>query len=141
MFKKTEYVQSEIIMYSWEELVPQESLYRKIDKYINFTFIYEKVKDLYSQNNGRNCVDPVVLFKLVFIQTIDGIKSMRKTCEKIKVNLEYRWFLGIPLGKVNPLLIRCFINAVFEQVTLIVISLSSFTDFLTSNIMLLNIKK
>ena len=99
MFKKTEYVQSEIIMYSWEELVPQESLYRKIDKYINFTFIYEKVKDLYSQNNGRNCVDPVVLFKLVFIQTIDGIKSMRKTCEKIKVNLEYRWFLGIPLGK------------------------------------------
>lgn len=57
---------------------------------------------MYCQNNGRNCVDPVVLFKLVFIQTIDGIKSMRKTCEKIKVDLEYRWFLGIPLGKSTP---------------------------------------
>lgn len=78
MFKKIEYVQSEIIIYSLEELAPQESLYRKIDKYIDFTFIYDKVKDLYCQNNGRNCVDAVVLFKLVFIQTIDGIKSMRK---------------------------------------------------------------
>ena len=78
MFNKIENIQSEIILYSLEDLVPQESIYRKIDKYIDFTFIYDKVKDLYCQNNGRNCVDPVVLFKLVFIQTIDGIKSMRK---------------------------------------------------------------
>ena len=102
MFNKIENIQSEIILYSLEDLVPQESIYRKIDKYIDFTFIYDKVKDLYCQNNGRNCVDPVVLFKLVFIQTIVGIKSMRKTCEKIKVDLEYRWFLGIPLGKSTP---------------------------------------
>lgn len=40
----------------------------------------------------------VVLFKLVFIQTLDDLKSMRKTSEKIKVDLEYRWFLEIPLG-------------------------------------------
>ena len=78
MFNKIENIQSEIILYSLEDLVPQESICRKIDKYIDFTFIYDKVKDLYCQNNGRNCVDPVVLFKLVFIQTIDGIKSMRK---------------------------------------------------------------
>ena len=102
MFNKIENIQSEIIMYSLEDLVPENSLYRKIDKYIDFTFIYDKVKDLYCQNNGRNCVDPVILFKLVFIQTIDGIKSMRKTCEKIKVDLEYRWFLGIPLGQDTP---------------------------------------
>lgn len=102
MLNKIENIQSEMILYSLEELVPKESLYRKIDKYIDFTFIYDKVKDLYCQDNGRNCVDPVVLFKLVFIQTIDGIKSMRKTCEKIKVDLEYRWFLGIPLGTATP---------------------------------------
>ena len=44
----------------------------------------------------------MVLFKLVFIQTLDGLKSIRKTYEKIKVDLEYRWFLGIPLGKETP---------------------------------------
>ena len=84
MLNKIENVQSEIIMYTLEELVPKESLYRKIDKYIDFTFIYEKVKDLYCEDNGRPSIDPVVLFKLVFIQTLDGLKSMRKTCEKIK---------------------------------------------------------
>ena len=89
-------------MYTLDELVPKESLFRKIDKYIDFTFIYEKVKDLYCSNNGRYSIDPVVLFKLVFIQAIDGLKSMRKTCEKIKVDLEYRWFLGIPLGEPTP---------------------------------------
>ena len=83
MLNKIENIQSEIILYTLEDLVPEDSLFRKIDKYIDFTFIYDEVKELYCSNNGRNSVDPVVLFKLVFIQTIDGLKSMRKTCESI----------------------------------------------------------
>ena len=102
MLKKIENIQSKLVLYTLDELVPEESLFRKIDKYIDFTFIYEKVKDLYCSNNGRYSIDPVVLFKLVFIQALDGLKSMRKTCEKIKVDLEYRWFLGIPLGEPTP---------------------------------------
>ena len=95
-------VQSEIVFMTMEEMVPEDSLFRKIDKYIDFTFIYEKVKGLYSEDNGRPSVDPVVLFKLVFIQALDGIKSMRKTCDKIKVDAEYRWFLNIPFGQDTP---------------------------------------
>ena len=95
-------IQSEILMTTMDELVPKDSLFRKIDKYIDFTFIYDEVKNLYCYDNGRPSIDPVVLFKLVFIQTIDGIKSMRKTCEKIKVDAEYRWFLGIPFGHDTP---------------------------------------
>ena len=95
-------IQSEILMTTMEEIVPQDSLFRKIDKYIDFTFIYDEVKDLYSENNGRPSIDPVVLFKLVFIQALDGIKSMRQTCKKIKVDAEYRWFLGIPFGQDTP---------------------------------------
>ena len=95
-------VQSEILMTTMEELVPRDSLFRKVDKYIDFTFIYDEVKNLYCDNNGRPSIDPVVLFKLVFIQALDGIKSMRQTCKKIKVDAEYRWFLGIPFGKDTP---------------------------------------
>lgn len=95
-------IQSEIVFMTMEEMVPEESIFRKIDKYIDFTFIYEEVKELYCENNGRPSIDPVVLFKLVFIQALDGIKSMRKTCEKIKVDAEYRWFLGIPYGTDTP---------------------------------------
>lgn len=95
-------IQSEILMTTMEEIVPKDSIFRKIDKYIDFTFIYDEVKDLYCDNNGRPSIDPVVLFKLVFIQTIDGLKSMRQTCKKIKVDAEYRWFLGIPFGVDTP---------------------------------------
>ena len=95
-------IQSGILMTTMEELVPEDSMFRKIDKYIDFTFIYEEVKDLYCENNGRPSIDPVVLFKLVFIQAIEGIKSMRQTCNKIKVDAEYRWFLGIPFGQETP---------------------------------------
>ena len=89
-------------MTTMEDLVPKESLFRKVDKYIDFTFIYEEVKDLYCSDNGRPSIDPVVLFKLVFIQALDGLKSMRQTCKKIKVDAEYRWFLGIPFGQDTP---------------------------------------
>ena len=95
-------IQSEILMTTMEEIVPENSLFRKVDKYIDFTFIYDEVKDLYCENNGRPSIDPVVLFKLVFIQALDGIKSMRQTCKKIKVDAEYRWFLGIPFGQETP---------------------------------------
>ena len=95
-------IQSEILMTTMEEIVPQDCLFRKIDNYIDFTFIYDEVKDYYCLDNGKYSIDPVVLFKIVFIQAIDGIKSMRKTCEKIKVDAEYRWFLGIPFGHNTP---------------------------------------
>ena len=95
-------IQSEILMTTMEELVPKDSLFRKVDKYIDFTFIYDKVKGLYCDNNGRPSIDPVVLFKIVFIQALDGLKSMRQTCKKIKVDAEYRWFLGIPFGQDTP---------------------------------------
>ncbi len=62
---------------SLDELVPSNHLVRKIEKAIDFTFIYDLVKDKYSQDNGRPSVDPVVLIKIVFIQYLFGIKSMR----------------------------------------------------------------
>ena len=85
-------IQSEILITTMEEIVPEDSLFRKIDKYIDFTFIYDKVKDLYCENNGRPSIDPVMLFKIVFIQALDGIKSMRQTCKKLKVDTDIDGF-------------------------------------------------
>ena len=42
-------IQSEILMTTMEEIVPQDSLFRKIDKYIDFTFIYDEGKNLYQR--------------------------------------------------------------------------------------------
>ena len=48
--------QSEIICI--EDLVPKDHLLRKIDAAVDFTKIYEIVKDLYCKNNGRPGSNP-----------------------------------------------------------------------------------
>ena len=46
-----------------EDLVPKEHLLRKIEAAVGFEKIYEMVEELYSEDNGRPSVDPVVLVK------------------------------------------------------------------------------
>ncbi|HRM78634.1 MAG TPA: transposase, partial [Gemmiger qucibialis] len=87
---------------SLENMVPQDHLLRKIDAAIDFKKIYEFVEDLYCEDNGRPSVDPVVLFKIVLIQHIYGIPSLRRTLEEVSMNLTYRWFIGYPLNEAVP---------------------------------------
>jgi len=83
-----------IQMISIEDLVPENHILRDIDRAIDFKFIYDEVKDMYSSETGRPSVDPVVLFKIVLIQYTFGIRSMRQTIKETEVNMAYRWFLG-----------------------------------------------
>lgn len=85
-----------IILNTLDELVPKEHLVRKLDYCMDFTFIEELVSDLYSPF-GRPSIPPVVLFKLIFINIVFGINSMRRTVEECEVNIAYRWFLGLSI--------------------------------------------
>lgn len=76
-----------------DQLVPQDHLVRKLEAAIDFSFIYPLVENLYS-SLGRPSIDPVVLFKMTFIQYVFGIRSMRQTIKEIETNMAYRWFLG-----------------------------------------------
>ena len=78
---------------SLEETVPADHLLRQIDAAIDFNKVYEFVGDLYCKDNGRPSIDPVVLFKIVLIQHIYGIRSLRRTLEEVGVNMAYRWFI------------------------------------------------
>ncbi|SFF44499.1 Transposase, partial [Paenibacillus algorifonticola] len=82
---------------SIEDLVPADHMLRKIDKYIDFTFIDEKVRHLYAQDNGRPAIDPLVLFKMIFLGYFYGIRSERQLEREVQTNLAYRWFLGLGL--------------------------------------------
>ena len=55
-----------------ESLVPKDHLLRKVDAAVDFNRIYEMVEPLYSEENGRPSVAPVVLFKMVLIQHLYG---------------------------------------------------------------------
>jgi transposase len=92
--------QMEIVLI--ENLVPQNHILRKIDKYIDFSFIRELTKDLYCLDNGRPGFDPVILFKMLFIGYLFGIRSERRLVEEIEVNIAYKWFLGFTLTEKIP---------------------------------------
>lgn len=83
-------------------MVPMDHLLRKIDKAIDFTYIYNIVEELYCKDNGRPSIDPVVLFKMVLIQHLYGIRSLRQTAKDIDMNIAYRWFLGYNLSERIP---------------------------------------
>jgi transposase len=100
--KKTEENRKQVSIVCIEDLVPKNHILRDIDKAIDFSFIYEAVKDLYSDETGRPSVDPVVLFKIILIQYTFGIRSMRQTMKEIDVNVAYRWFLGYDLMETVP---------------------------------------
>lgn len=85
-----------------DSLVPLDHLLRQVDKAIEFTFIREKVAHLYCADNGRPALDPVVLFKMLFIGYLFGIRSERQLVREIQVNVAYRWFLGLTLQEKVP---------------------------------------
>ncbi|MEE0830877.1 MAG: IS1182 family transposase [Longicatena sp.] len=84
-----------------EDLVPQNHLVRKLEAAIDFSFIYPKVEHLYSKV-GRPSIDPVVLFKLLILNIVYGINSMRKTCERAQTDMAFRWFLGVNAYETIP---------------------------------------
>ncbi|WP_235898756.1 IS1182 family transposase [Parahaliea maris] len=84
-------------MVTLEELVPQDHLLRLIDQHIDFEFIREVTAPMYCENNGRPAIDPVLLFKMLFIGYLFGIRSERQLVREVQVNVAYRWFLGLNL--------------------------------------------
>jgi len=87
---------------SLDELVPKDHLVRKIENAIDFSFVYELVRDVYCEDNGRPSVDPVVLIKIALIQCLFGIRSMRQTIKEIETNVAYRWFIGYDFSQPIP---------------------------------------
>ena len=76
-----------IKMVEIDQLVPEEHLLWKIDKAVDFSRLYEMVEPLYCEDNGRPSVDPVVLFKMVLIQHLYGLPSLRRTAEEAGLNV------------------------------------------------------
>ena len=101
MMTRQRYRNDCIILKTIDELVPKEHLVRKLDAAIDLKFIEDEVEDLYSAF-GKPSIPPLVLFKLLIINYMFGINSMRKTCEECEVNLAYRWYLGLSIDDKIP---------------------------------------
>ena len=102
MLKKKTSHQEELEMVTLSSLVPSDHLLRKIDAVIDFSFIHDRVAHLYCADNGRPALDPVLLFKMLFVGYLFGIRSERQLMREIEVNVAYRWFLQLRLTDKVP---------------------------------------
>jgi len=84
-----------------DDFVKPGNLYRKIDEVIDFSFIYDLAKPLYS-HTGHSSLDPVVFFKIELVGFLEGIHEDRALERRLNDSFAIRWFLGYDLDEALP---------------------------------------
>ncbi len=117
MLRKPTPQQTVLEMVTLESLVPPDHLLRKIDAVVDFSFIHDRVAGLYCADNGRPALDPVVMFKALFIGYLFGVRSERQLVREITVSAERAQNLALKAQtihqKANPAENRRGLSAVW----------------------------
>ncbi|ASM72021.1 MAG: IS1182 family transposase [Roseibium album] len=87
--------------FSLEDHVPQDHLLRSIDRFVELSSIRSHLADFYS-HTGRPSVDPELLIRMLLVGYCFGIRSERRLCEEVHLNLAYRWFCRLDLNDRIP---------------------------------------
>jgi transposase len=87
--------------FSLEKHVPGDHLLRSIDRFVDLSSIRAHLADFYS-HTGRPSVDPELLIRMLLARYCFGIRSERRLCEEVHLNLAYRWFCRLDLSDRVP---------------------------------------
>jgi transposase len=89
------------VMISLDEYVPEDHLLRAVDRYLDLSEFRENLAESYS-HTGRPSVDPELMARMLIIGYCFGIRSERRLCEEVSMNLAYRWFCRLRLKDKVP---------------------------------------
>ena len=79
-----------------EDRVPADHLLRKIDRFLDLSTLRRELAPFYS-STGRPSIDPELLIRMLIVGYCFGIRSERRLCEEVDLNLAYRWFCRLGL--------------------------------------------
>jgi transposase len=79
-----------------DQVVPPDHLVRQIDGLLDLDWVHRELAPYYS-HTGRPSIDPVLMIRMLLVGYVFAIRSERRICAEVQVNLAYRWFckLGI----------------------------------------------
>ena len=79
-----------------DKVVPPDHLVRHIDGVLDLGWVHRELAAYYS-HTGRPSIDPVLMIRMLIVGYVFAIRSERRLCAEVQVNLAYRWFckLGI----------------------------------------------
>src|SRR6201987_3416314 len=84
--------------FSLERHVPSERLLRSIDRFVDLAEVRCDLAPFYSEV-GRPSIDPELMIRMLIVGYCFGIRSERRLCEEVHLNLAYRWFCGFGLHR------------------------------------------
>ena len=82
--------------FSLERHVPPDHLLRSIDRFVELGELRRELAPFYS-NLGRPSIDPELTIRMLIVGYCFGIRSERRLCEEVHLNLAYRWFCRLGL--------------------------------------------
>ena len=82
--------------FSLERHVPQDHLLRAIDRFVDLSGVRRDLAPFYSAT-GRPSIDPELLIRMLLVGYCFGVRSERRLCEEVHLNLAYRWFCRLGL--------------------------------------------
>ena len=82
--------------FSLERHVPAGHLLRSIDRFVDLSEVRSHLAPFYS-STGRPSIDPELLVRMLLVGYCYGIRSERRLCEEVHLNLAYRWFCQLGL--------------------------------------------
>src|SRR3954465_7101899 len=91
-------VAQEALFYSFnlDRHVPAGHLLRSIDRFVDLSDIREHLRPFYSET-GRPSIDPELMIRMLIIGYCMDIRSERRLCDEVHLNLAYRWFCRLGL--------------------------------------------
>ena len=87
--------------FSLERHVPATHLLRSIDRFVDLSDVRRHLAPFYSCT-GRPSIDPELLVRMLLVGYCYGIRSERRLCEEVHLNLAYRWFCRLGLDGEVP---------------------------------------
>src|SRR5579862_3765843 len=87
--------------FSLERHVPVEHLLRSIDRFVDLDGVRSELAPFYSEV-GRPSIDPELMIRMLIVGYCFGIRSERRLCEEVHLNLGYRWFCRLGLEGAVP---------------------------------------
>jgi len=87
--------------FSLESHVPAGHLLRRIEALMDFSEVRAHLAPFYS-GIGRPSIDPELMIRMLVVGYCLGIRSERRLCEEVHLNLAYRWFCKLGLGGAVP---------------------------------------
>ena len=87
--------------FSIEEFVPADHPLRAIDQFLDLTDVRPLLAPYYSES-GRPSIDPELMIRMLLLGYCQGIRSERRLCEEVHLNLAYRWFCKLDLSDPVP---------------------------------------